>query len=69
MVEDGYASTDGMVDSDMPERLELANTMNVVRAMEDEAMRDSLMDVISGGEMARGNSAAAMELLERKKKR
>jgi len=52
---------------DMPERLEIPDTMDVMRAMEDAAMRDSLMDVMPGGEMARGDSAAAMELLERKR--
>jgi DMSO/TMAO reductase YedYZ molybdopterin-dependent catalytic subunit len=31
-----------------------------------EAVRDSLMDVMPGGEMARGDSAAAMELLKHK---
>jgi hypothetical protein len=52
---------------DMPERLEIPDTMDIVRAVEDAAMRDSLMDVMPGGEMARGDSAAAMELLERKR--
>jgi hypothetical protein len=53
------------VERDMPERLEMPDTMSVIRAIEDEAVRDSLMDVMPGGEMARGDSAAAMELLER----
>jgi hypothetical protein len=52
---------------DMPERLEMPDTTDVIRAMEDEAARDSLMDVMPGGEMARGDSAATMELLERKR--
>ena len=52
---------------DMPERLEMPDTNDVVRAMEDEAVRDSLMDVMPGGEMARGDSAATMELLARKR--
>jgi hypothetical protein len=52
---------------DMPERLEMPDTMDVIRAMEDELARDSLMDVMPGGEMARGDSTAAMELLERKR--
>jgi hypothetical protein len=51
----------------MPERLEMPDTMSVMRAIEDEAVRDSLMDVMPGGEMARGDSAASMELLERKR--
>ena len=52
---------------DMAERLEMPDTMNVMRAMDDAAVRDSLMDVMPGGEMARGDSAASMELLERKR--
>ena len=52
---------------DMPERLEMPDTMDVMRAMEDAKVRDSLMDVMPGGEMARGDSAATMELLERKR--
>ena len=52
---------------DMPERMEMPDTMDVVRAMDDAEVRDSLMDVMPGGEMARGDSAAAMELLRRKR--
>jgi hypothetical protein len=52
---------------DMPERLEMPDTMSVVRAIDDAAVRDSLLDIMPGGEMARGDSAAAMELLERKR--
>jgi hypothetical protein len=52
---------------DMPESMEMPDTMDVMRAMEDPAARDSLMDVMPGGEMARGDSAAAMDLLERKR--
>jgi len=54
-------------DRDMPERMEMPDTMTVHRAMEDSTVRDSLMDVMPGGEMARGDSAATMELLERKR--
>jgi len=50
----------------MRDRLEMPDTMDVMRAMADEGVRDSLMDVMPGGEMARGDSAAVMELLERK---
>jgi hypothetical protein len=35
--------------------------------MHDEVVRDSMLDVMPGGEMARGDSAAAMELLHRKR--
>jgi len=52
---------------EMSERLDMPDTMDVIRAMEDEGVRDSLMDVMPGGEMARGDSAAMMELLERKR--
>ena len=50
---------------DMPERLEIPDTMTVIRAMEDEGVSDSLMDVMPGGEMARGDSSATTKLLER----
>jgi len=52
---------------DLQEQLEMPDTMDVIRAMESQAVRDSLMDVMPGGEMARGDSAAEMELLERKR--
>lgn len=52
---------------DMPERLEIPDTMDVMRAMDDAVIRDSLMDLMPGGEMARGDSAAAIRLLERKR--
>jgi hypothetical protein len=51
----------------MADRLEMPDTMSVMRAMEDEVARDSLLDVMPGGEMARGDSAAAMRLLEGKR--
>lgn len=53
-------------EQDMPERMEMPDTMDVMRAMNDEEMRDSLMDVMPGGEMARGDSATAAELLRDK---
>ena len=51
---------------DMPERAEMADTMPVMRAMEDAAARDSMLDTMPGGEMVRGDSAAAMRLLKEK---
>ena len=39
--------------------------MPVIRAMEEEAVSDSLLDLMPGGQMAHGDSAATMELLER----
>jgi len=52
---------------DMPERLEMPDTMPIMRAMQDAGARDSMMDTLPGGEMARGDSAASMELLRRKR--
>jgi len=52
---------------DMPDRMEMPDSMPVVNAMHDEAMRDSMLDVMPGGEMARGDSAASMRLLEHKR--
>lgn len=52
---------------DMSEQMDMADTMPVVRAMHDEAARDSMLDIMPGGEMARGDSAAAMRLLEKKR--
>ena len=54
-------------EQDMPERMEMPDSMPVVNAMHDEAMRDSMLDVMPGGEMARGDSAAAMRLLDAKR--
>jgi hypothetical protein len=51
----------------MPESMEMPDTMDVLHAIENPVARDSLMDVMPGGEMARGDSAAVMELLERKR--
>ncbi len=49
----------------MAEQVEMPDTMPVVRAMEDAAARDSMLDTIPGGEMARGDSASAMRLLKK----
>ncbi|MEJ2206755.1 MAG: hypothetical protein P8170_21925 [Gemmatimonadota bacterium] len=51
----------------MPERLEMPDTMPIMRAMQDAQARDSMMDTIPGGEMARGDSAASTQLLRRKR--
>jgi hypothetical protein len=53
---------------DMPEKVEMADSMPVVRAMQDSKAADSMLDTMPGGEMARGDSAAAMRLLEKKKR-
>ncbi len=53
-------------EQDMPDRMELPDTMPVARAMRDAVARDSMLDTLPGGEMARGDSAASMQLLKRK---
>ena len=53
-------------DRDMAEQMEMPDTTMIMEAMDDEDMRDSLLDVMPGGEMARGDSAAAMRLLRMK---
>jgi len=54
-------------EQEMADRTEMPDTMPIVRAMEDESVRDSMLDVMPGGEMARGDSTAAMRLLKTKK--
>ncbi|MBI4420984.1 MAG: hypothetical protein HY560_09180 [Gemmatimonadetes bacterium] len=51
---------------DMPERAELRDSMPVMRAMQSPMAADSMLDTMPGGEMARGDSAAAMKLLKQK---
>ena len=51
---------------DMPERSEMPDSMPVVRAMSEPGVRDSMLDVLPGGEMARGDSAAATKWLKKK---
>lgn len=53
-------------EADMPEKVEMPDTAIVMRAMSDAEARDSMMDTIPGGEMARGDSAAAAALLKKK---
>ena len=53
-------------DRDMPDRAAMPDSMPVVRAMRSPTARDSMLDTLPGGEMARGDSAAAMKLLKRK---
>lgn len=53
-------------DRDMPDTVELPDTMPVVRAMDDAAARDAMLDTMPGGEMARGDSSAATRLLHDK---
>jgi hypothetical protein len=51
---------------DMPERVEMPDSAAVMRALASEAAMDSMLDTIPGGEMARGDSAAAAALLKKK---
>jgi hypothetical protein len=51
---------------DMPEKVEIRDSMPVMRAMQDMKAADSMLDTMPGGEMARGDSAAAMKLLKKK---
>ena len=37
----------------MPEQVEMPDTMEVMRAMQDPAARDAMLDTMPGGEMAR----------------
>jgi hypothetical protein len=60
------ASDCGGREGDMPEKVEMPDTATVMRAMQDAEARDSMLDTIPGGEMARGDSAAEMRLLEKK---
>jgi hypothetical protein len=53
-------------EQDMPERVEMPDSMPIVRAMRSPAVTDSMLDTMPGGEMARGDSAAAMKLLKTK---
>jgi hypothetical protein len=54
-------------DRDMPDAtMEMPDTMPVMRALEHAPARDSMLDTMPGGEMARGDSAAARRLLEDK---
>ena len=52
---------------DVSERMDMPDTMPVMHAMHDAAVRDSMLDVMPGGEMARGDSAASMRLLDAKR--
>jgi len=51
---------------EMAERVEMPDSMPVMRAMQDAEARDSMMDTMPGGEMARGDSLAEMKLLKKK---
>ena len=56
----------GGTERDTAERMDMPDSLPVVRALKDGAARDRLLDTMPGGEMARGDSAAAMQLLKKK---
>jgi hypothetical protein len=51
---------------DMPERVEIPDTAAIMQTLGSDAAMDSMLDTIPGGEMARGDSAAAARLLKKK---
>ncbi len=51
---------------EMSQSVEMADSMPVMRAMEDVEARDSMLDTLPGGEMARGDSLSEMKLLRKK---
>lgn len=53
-------------DKDMAEHVEMPDTTPLMRAIENDAARDSMLDTLPGGEMARGDSAMEMMLLKDK---
>ena len=53
-------------EGEMPERMEMPDSMPVMRALGDPAAMDSMLDTMPGGEMARGDSATAARLLRDK---
>jgi hypothetical protein len=60
------ASTSCGSERDMPDSVEMPDTMEVKRALEDPAAGDAMLDTMPGGEMVRGDSAAARRLLRDK---
>ena len=53
-------------DREMAEQVEMPDTMEVKRALESPGARDSMLDTLPGGEMARGDSVASERLLQDK---
>lgn len=51
---------------DMPDSVEMPDTMEVKRALDDPAAGDAMLDTMPGGEMVRGDSAASRRLLRDK---
>ena len=53
-------------EADISDHVEMPDTMPILRAMQNAAARDSMLDSMPGGEMARGDSVAEMRLLKGK---
>ena len=53
-------------DREMAEQMEMPDPTQIMEVLGDEVMMDSMLDVMPGGEMVRGDSAAAERLLRRK---
>jgi hypothetical protein len=51
---------------DMPEKVDMRDSMPVMKAMKDKNAADSMLDTMPGGEMARGDSGASIKLLKKK---
>lgn len=51
---------------EMAETVQMPDSMPLMRALENPAARDSMLDTMPGGEMARGDSSAATRLLREK---
>ena len=51
---------------DMPEHVDVTDSMQVKRAMQNMKAADSMLDSMPGGKMARGDSAAMIRLLKKK---
>jgi hypothetical protein len=50
----------------MVEDMDMPDSTAIMEALTDDDMQDSVLDVMPGGEMARGDSAAAERLLMEK---
>lgn len=53
-------------EQEMANEVEMPDSMPIMRAMQDAGARDSMLDTMPGGEMARGDSLAEMKLLKKK---
>lgn len=51
---------------EMANDVEMPDSMPIMRAMQNDDARDSMLDTMPGGEMARGDSLAEMKLLKKK---